>query len=190
MARGLSVSRFNLFSLGLLVTSCALVFPGVSRSAPPAESKKDMKPPLVQPRVSDTSASTTGPNLNGKKLPKPASDKAVEGTAKKPSSSARGTKKSSRNQKSQKSKVQAKPPMPAEPQPDIATNLAHYGILQRPRRYDPGYDRRAGSVLHPMGRELLYDHFLELDRNHDGAIDPFERAGGRLDIDRDLRARE
>jgi hypothetical protein len=33
---------------------------------------------------------------------------------------------------------------------------------------------------------VLHDHFQELDKNHDGAIDPIERATGRIDLDRDL----
>ena len=186
MVPRLSVSLSIMFLLGLLITCCDLLVPGVSQSATTVKSKKEMKPPLDQPLVSDKSAPTTGRGLEGKKPPMPASDKTMSAKAKKPSSSGRTPKKSSRHRKS---KAKPQPTAPVESQPDVAMNLAHYGILERPRRYDPGYDRRAASVLNPMGRELLCDHFLELDRNHDGAIDPFERAGSRLDIDRDLHNR-
>ena len=37
--------------------------------------------------------------------------------------------------------------------------------------------------------DLTHDHFQELDRNQDGAIDPVERAFGRIDMDRDLHTR-
>lgn len=186
MAPRLSISLVSTFVLGLLLTCCDLLVSGLSQSAAPAESKKETKPSPVRPLVSDQSAPATGPKPEDKKPQKPASDKAVADNMKKPSSSARASKKSSRHQKS---KGKAKPPILVESQPDIPMNLAHYGRLERPRRYDPGYDRRAGSVLNPMGRKLLYDHFLELDRNHDGLIDPFERAGSRLHIDRDLPTR-
>jgi hypothetical protein len=45
-------------------------------------------------------------------------------------------------------------------------------------------------MISPLAGELQLDHFTELDRNHDGAIDPFERALGRLDLDRDLHSRQ
>lgn len=69
-------------------------------------------------------------------------------------------------------------------------DLTHYGILEQPGRYNLGRDPRTGRVLNPQAGELLQDHFLELDRNRDGAIDPFERALGRPDIDRDLNHRQ
>jgi hypothetical protein len=77
----------------------------------------------------------------------------------------------------------------AEPQPLIPANLTHYGMLEQPQRYDPGRDRRTGRVIIPQAGGLLHDHFQELDQNHDGAIDPFERAAGRLDIEHDATNR-
>jgi hypothetical protein len=75
-------------------------------------------------------------------------------------------------------------PSPAvvEPKPD----LSYHGILEQPQRYDPSRDRRAGRPPNPQAGEILHDHFQELDKNHDGMIDPFERAFGRLDMNRDV----
>lgn len=66
------------------------------------------------------------------------------------------------------------------------TDLMYYGLLERPQRYDPSRDRQAGRAPNPQAGEILHDHFQELDKNHDGMIDPFERAFGRLDMDRDV----
>lgn len=76
-----------------------------------------------------------------------------------------------------------------EPQPLIPANVAHFGMLEQPRRYDYGRDRRTGRVIVPQAGGSLHDHFPELDQNHDGVIDPFERAVGRLDIEHDATNR-
>ncbi|MBH0193842.1 MAG: hypothetical protein HP492_19125 [Nitrospira sp.] len=76
-----------------------------------------------------------------------------------------------------------------DPRPKIDMGHAYYGLLEQSQRYNPGQDRGTGRVLHPGAGELLPDHFLELDRNSDGVIDPFERAVSRLHIDRDLSNR-
>lgn len=75
-------------------------------------------------------------------------------------------------------------PLPAvvEPKPD----LSYHGILEKRQRYDPSRERRAGRPPNPQADEILHDHFQELDKNHDGLIDPFERAFGRLDMNRDV----
>lgn len=65
-------------------------------------------------------------------------------------------------------------------------DLSYHGILERPQRYDPRRDHLKGRSLNPQIGDVLHDHFQELDKNHDGAIDPLERATGRIDLDRDL----
>lgn len=65
-------------------------------------------------------------------------------------------------------------------------DLSYHGILQRPQRYAPRKDHSKGGSPNPHIGDVLHDHFQELDKNHDGAIDPIERATGRIDLDRDL----
>lgn len=69
--------------------------------------------------------------------------------------------------------------------PQSGKKFALHGMLQSPSRYDPPRGARFSGVADPDTRELTHDHFQELDRNRDGAIDPFERTLGRLDMDRD-----
>ncbi|MEK6634647.1 MAG: EF-hand domain-containing protein [Nitrospirota bacterium] len=68
------------------------------------------------------------------------------------------------------------------PKPDVS----FHGMLQQPQRYTPHYEHGKGGVPNPNAGALLHEHFQELDKNRDGSIDPFERALGRLDLDRDL----
>ena len=68
-------------------------------------------------------------------------------------------------------------------------DLMYYGMLESPQRYDLRRNHLGGSVSNPDILELTHDHFQELDRNQDGAIDPVERTFGRLDVDRDLHDR-
>jgi hypothetical protein len=78
-------------------------------------------------------------------------------------------------------KAQARATLHAKP------DLSHHGLLHQPRRYDPTPRHRGtGGAPNPQTGEVLHDHFLELDKNRDGLIDPFEQVTGRLDIDRDL----
>jgi len=66
-------------------------------------------------------------------------------------------------------------------------DLMYHGMLESPQRYDPRRNHRVGAgAPDPHNPELTHDHFQELDRNQDGAIDPVERVFGRLDMDRDL----
>ena len=75
--------------------------------------------------------------------------------------------------------------IPITPKADVS----FYGMLEQPQRYSPHYEKgRRGP--NPNAGALLHDHFQELDKNRDGSIDPFERAVGRLDIDRDLADRQ
>jgi hypothetical protein len=66
------------------------------------------------------------------------------------------------------------------------TDLMYYGLLEGPQRYDPRRNHPGAGVPDSNNPELTHDHFQELDKNHDGMIDPFERAFGRLDMDRDV----
>lgn len=69
------------------------------------------------------------------------------------------------------------------------TDLMYYGMLESPQRYDPRRNHLGGGVPDPNIIEVAHDHFQELDRNQDGAIDPVERTFGRPDMDRDLHDR-
>ena len=69
------------------------------------------------------------------------------------------------------------------------TDLMYHGMLESPQRYDPRRNQLGAGVQDPHTSELTHDHFQELDRNQDGAIDPVERTFGRLDMDRDLHNR-
>jgi hypothetical protein len=71
----------------------------------------------------------------------------------------------------------------------VKPDLSYHGMLTQPQRYEPTPSRRSGRAPNPQAGDLLHDHFQELDKNHDGLIDPLERALGRLDIDRDLTNR-
>ncbi len=79
-----------------------------------------------------------------------------------------------------------KPQAMLTPKPDAS----YHGMLQQPQRYTPRYEHGKGGVPNPNAGALLHEHFQELDKNRDGSIDPFERALGRLDLDRDLADRQ
>jgi hypothetical protein len=185
MIPGHSITLFRMFALGLVVTFCDLLVLGLSHASAPAKPKKDVNPSLAQPLASGKSVPTVRWKIEGKNPPLSASDKTVVAKPKRPSRSGRASKRAG----SEKLKLRAQPMVPVEPQPLIPANLAHYGMLEQPQRYNPGRDRRTGRVIIPQAAGLLHDHFQELDQNHDGAIDPFERAAGRLDIERDATNR-
>lgn len=77
---------------------------------------------------------------------------------------------------------QLRPQATLTPKPDVS----YRGMLQQPQRYTPHYEHGKGGVPNPNAGALLHEHFQELDKNRDGSIDPFERALGRLDLERDL----
>lgn len=77
---------------------------------------------------------------------------------------------------------QLRPQATLTPKPDVS----YHGMLQQPQRYTPHYEHGKGGVPNPNSGALLHEHFQELDKNRDGSIDPFERALGRLDLERDL----
>lgn len=81
---------------------------------------------------------------------------------------------------------QLRPHATVAPKPD----LSYHGMLEQPQRYAPRYQYSKGGAPNPNAGTLLHDHFQELDKNRDGSIDPFERAFGRLDMDRDLADRQ
>ena len=85
-------------------------------------------------------------------------------------------------------KVHRKGALKAVVQP--RTDLMYHGMLESPQRYDPRRNHPGAGVPDPHTPELTHDHFLELDRNQDGTIDPVERTFGRLDMDRDLHDRQ
>lgn len=172
--------------VGGLITLSALWGPELSQSATRVISKKQVKPTLVRPLVPGKSVPATRRKLESKNLSSASSGKGAAAQAKEPSTSARAPKKTDTHEKSKGRRQSA---APVQSQSDVEMHLADYGILERPRRYDPGRNRRTGRVLDPQAGELMQDHFLELDRNRDGVIDPFERTLGRLDIDRDLNHR-
>jgi hypothetical protein len=62
-------------------------------------------------------------------------------------------------------------------------------LLESPQRYDPRLHRLAAGLPAPQRTDIVRDHFLELDRNQDGHVDPVERVFGRLDMEHDLQPR-
>ena len=180
-----ALKRFALGLIGLVVLFCQLWVPSPSHASSPATSKKEMKRSLVEPLASDKSVPIVRWKIASKHTPQPVSGKTVTAEAKRPSHSARASKKMGLK----KLKGRAQPMTVAEPQPLIPPNVAHFGMLEQPRRYDYGRDRRTGRVIVPQAAGSLHDHFPELDQNHDGVIDPFERAVGRLDIEHDATNR-
>lgn len=186
LRRSMTVCRmFTLGLIGPVLIFCHLWVPGLSHASSPATLKKEMKRSLVEPVTSDKSVPSVRWKIASKNSPQSVSDKSIATKAKRPSHSARVSKKIG----SKKLKRRAQPTAVVEPQPLIPANVAHFGMLEQPRRYDYGRDRRTGRVIVPQAAGLLHDHFPELDQNHDGVIDPFERAVGRLDIEHDATKR-
>jgi len=175
--------RCGILLVGVLTTLGSLGELAPSLSAAAAKSKKEAKLPMVEPIVSDRSVPTTRQKVEARKLAKTESGKSVAVTSQGQTPSERTSRKTRRHQKA---RAKIHPPAIVQPKP----NLSYYGILEQPQRYDPSRDRQTGRVLNPFAGELLHDHFQELDKNHDGVIDPLERALGRLDIDRDVNNRQ
>jgi hypothetical protein len=141
--------------------------------------KNEAKQPVVQPLAPDRQAPAKVPKVGAKQPARTESSKTVAAASQGQISSDRASRKTRRHKKVGK---KWRPPAIVQPKPD----LSYYGILEQPQRYDPSRDRRAGRAPNPQAAEILHDHFQELDKNHDGMIDPFERAFGRLDMDRDV----
>ena len=170
-------SRFLL--VGALVALGGLGDSDSLALAASAKEKNDAKPPLAQPLVPGQTVSAKQPKIDAKPPAGTESSKIVTpvGQGQKPSK--RAHRKISLHQKAV---IERPLPDVVEPKPD----LSYHGILEQPQRYDPSRDRRAGRPPNPQADEILYDHFQELDKNHDGMIDPFERAFSRLDMNRDV----
>jgi len=147
-----------------------------------AKGKKEAKPSapqIVSP--SDRPLITKSPDARAGKPLKNESEKSVVSEPKRRKHSDQPDPKTR-----QKSTKKLRPKATLQPRPI----LSYYGKFERPQRYDPSREYRKGGTPNPQAGELLHDHFQELDKNHDGMIDPFERASGRLDIDRDLANRQ
>jgi hypothetical protein len=144
-----------------------------------AKSKKDAKPPVVKPPSPDRQDPTALPKAGTKQPARTESSKPVAVVAQGQTPSDRAPRKIHRHRKAG---VKWRPPVIVQPKPD----LSYHGMLEQPQRYNPSRDRRAGRAPNPQAGEILHDHFQELDKNRDGVIDPFERAFGRLDMDRDV----
>lgn len=146
-------------------------------------SKPGAKSPLVQPLVLDRKVSPSPPTVSVKPLSKSESNKAMATGSQGHAPPDRARRKTSRHRKAGK---KWHPPAIVQPKPD----LSYHGMFEQPQRYDPSRDRRTGRAPNPQASELQHDHFQELDKNYDGMIDPFERAFGRLDMDRDVSNRQ
>ena len=175
--------KCRLFLAGVLMTLGSFGELEPSVSAAPAKSKKEAKAPVVQTPVLNRPVPTTRQKVDARKLSRTESDWNVAAKAQGQTPSDRAPLKIRRHQKT-RGKLRSQAIVESKP------NLSYYGILEQPQRYDPSRDRRTGRAPNPQAGELLHDHFQELDKNHDGMIDPFERAVSRLDIDRDLSNRQ
>ncbi len=82
--------------------------------------------------------------------------------------------------------LRGRKPMPSETVGESTSGLAHHGLLKSPHRYHVSRGARRRVVVTPSPGDLVHDHFLELDKNRDGVVDPLERAVARLDIERDM----
>ena len=144
-----------------------------------AKSKKGAKPPVAQPLSPDRQVSTTTTKVGTKQPAKTDLSKPLVVAPQGQTSSDRATRKSRSHRKAG---IKRRPPVIIQSKPD----LSYHGMLEQRQRYNPSRDRRAGRAPNPQAGEILHDHFEELDKNRDGMIDPFERAFGRLDMDRDV----
>jgi len=172
------------YTCGLLLAGVLVTLGGFGELEPlvlaaPAKSKKDVKVPVAQPIAPDRQAPAKLPKVGAKQPARTESSRTVAAASQGQPPSDRASRKIRRHKKAGK---KWRPPAIVQPKPD----LSYYGILEQPQRYDPSRDRRAGRAPNPRAGEILHDHFQELDKNHDGMIDPFERAFGRLDMDRDV----
>jgi hypothetical protein len=173
---------------GLLLTGVLVTLGGFGELEPlvlaaPAKSKKDAKLPVAQPIAPDRQVPATLPKVGAKQPARTESSKTVAAAPQAQTPSGRASRKIRHHRKAGK---KWRPPAIVQPKPD----LSYHGILEQPQRYDPSRDRRTGRAPNPQTGEVLHDHFQELDKNHDGMIDPFERAFGRLDMDRDVSNRQ
>lgn len=153
----------------------------VSAAKAGAQAKPNANSPAGRAAMTNTSSVTSH---------KPAIRKPSRGTAPNLSVGSQDAKpiqaKPGKPKRHKQAGKKARPHATVRAKPD----LSYYGILEQPQRYDPNRGRHRGGGPNPQAGELLHDHFQELDKNRDGLIDPFERALGRLDMDRDLMNRQ
>lgn len=139
-------------------------------------------PPNSKPRAQsfglDRKGSPVPPKESAKSSAKSEPNRTLAAGLQKPPVD-RAHRKPSRHRKTGKKR---RPPAIVQPKPD----LSYHGMFEQPQRYDPSRNRQTGRAPNPQAGELQQEHFQELDKNHDGMIDPFERAFGRLDMDRDV----
>ena len=172
------------YTCGFLLAGTLVILGGLGESdsltlAASAKLKKDAKPPVVYPLVPEQQVSAKQPKVDAKPPAGTESSKIVTRVPQGKKPSKRVPRKIRLHQKAV---IEQPSPAVVEPKPD----LSYHGILEQPQRYDPSRDRRAGRPPNPQAGEILHDHFQELDKNHDGMIDPFERAFSRLDMNRDV----
>lgn len=146
--------------------------------AAPPNSKQGAKSPTIQSLGLDRKAAPVTPKASAKPPTKSEPSRALAAGPQGPSVD-RAHRKTARHRKAGK---KWRPPAIVQPKPD----LSYHGMFEQPQRYDPSRDRQTGRAPNPQAGELQHEHFQELDKNHDGMIDPFERAFGRLDMDRDV----
>jgi len=151
--------------------------------AAPSNSKQGAKSPTVQSLGLDRKVFPASPTVSAKPSLKSESNKAVATGSQRQLAADRARRKTARHRKAGK---KWRPPAVVQLKPD----LSYHGMFEQPQRYDPSLNRRAGRAPNPQAGELQLDHFQELDKNYDGVIDPFERAFGRLDMDRDVSNRQ
>ena len=147
--------------------------------AAPPNSKQGAQSPVVQSLGLDRKGSSVPPKASAKSPAKPEPNRALAAGPQGSRSVDRAHWKTARHRKAGNKR---RPPAIVQPKPD----LSYHGMFEQPQRYDPSRDRQTGRAPNPQAGELQQEHFQELDKNHDGMIDPFERAFGRLDMDRDV----
>lgn len=175
----------------VFVVVCSLViFAGMVGRTVAATTQTKESAPVVASLEPAKHASRQGRNPPIQRIKKksvPAVTERQPDDIQKQAKSARTELKPKRSKHSRRMNIHKKEPPKVVVQP--RTDLMYYGMLESPQRYDPVRNHLGGGVPDPHIPELTHDHFQELDRNQDGAIDPFERAFGRSDMDRDLHDR-
>lgn len=165
--------RWNIRPVWLIIAlGSLLITDGVDRTAFARAAKGQAK---EKPVTAESLASAERPM--GPRPSEATQSKSLKAGAKKPEQQVRKAHRHNKKTILPKADLQPKP------------DLSYLGKFEQPQRYDPSRDYRRGGPPNPQAGDVLHDHFQELDRNRDGMIDPFERASGRLDMDRDLANR-
>lgn len=182
IVRGMMSSHpdpYRLFWVAVLVTLGGFSDWEPPLWAAPPNSKQGAKSPTVQSLGQGRKGSPVPPKASVKPSAKPEPNRALAAGPQGSTSLDRAHRKTARHRKAGKKR---RPPAIIQPKPD----LSFHGMFEQPQRYDPSRDRQTGRAPNPLAGELQHEHFQELDKNYDGMIDPFERAFGRLDMDRDV----